>query len=373
MRYCKKCVIPDTRPGIQIRADGICSACVGHGEKERFIDWDKRRAVFEAIVDEVKRLNKGYDCIVPVSGGKDSTYQVIKCLDYALRVLAVTWKTPARTEVGQYNLDNLVKLGVDHIDYTISPDVERRFMYKTLVKSGDTAIPMHMALYAIPLRLAVALGIPLVIWGESPHLEYGGTEAERNIDTLDLAWFKTHDILQGTSVKDWTDEDLTGKDLAAYRLPGDQEFKTAGIRSLFLGYYFRWDPEENLAISKNHGFRVRAEGPKTGYYDYADIDCDFISIHHYFKWLKFGFTRLFDNLSVEIRNGRMSRKEALKIITERGDQTPYEDIKKLCQFLQISEGHFWQIAESFRNRNIWSQENGRWVIKGFIITDWEWS
>ena len=372
MRYCKKCVIPDTRPGIQIGPDGVCSACVGQGEKEKFIDWDKRRASFVAIMNEAKSRNEAYDCIVPVSGGKDSTYQVIKCLEYGLRVLAVTWETPGRTEIGQQNLDSMVNLGVDHIDYTINPDVERRFMYKTLALKGDTAIPMHMALYSIPLRLAVAYDIPLVVWGESPHMEYGGTKDERNIDTLDLEWFKKHDILQGTSVEDWIDEELTRKDLEAYRLPSEEEFNAHGIRSVFLGYYFKWDPEENLRIAQKHGFKVRAEGPKTGYYNYADIDCDFISVHHYFKWLKFGFTRLFDNLSVEIRNGRISRDEALQVITERGDQTPHEDIKKLCVFLKISEKHFNEIAETFRNRDIWSRKNGKWVIKDFIISDWEW-
>jgi len=372
MRYCSKCVIPDTRPGIEIGPDNVCSACVGHSEKERSIDWDKRKAAFEKIVDEVKRRDRGYDCIVPVSGGKDSTYQVIKCLEYGLRVLAVTWKTPARTPIGQKNLDNLVWLGVDHIDYSINPNVERRFMYKTLVMKGDPAIPMHMALYSIPLRLAIAYDIPLVVWGESPYMEYGGTEEERNINTLDLGWFKKHGILQGTSVEDWIDEDLTSKDLEAYHLPSEQEFKAHGIQSVFLGYYFKWDPEENLRIALNHGFEMRAEGPKTGYYDYADIDCDFISVHHYFKWLKFGFTRLFDNLSVEIRNGRMSRDEALQIIAEQGDQTPHEDIKKLCAFLKISEDHFDEIEERFRNRDIWSHKNGKWMIKDFIISDWKW-
>jgi N-acetyl sugar amidotransferase len=372
MKYCKQCIMPDTRPGIEIGPDGICSACVGHMEKNKLINWEKRRAAFEELVAEARRREKGYDCIVPVSGGKDSTYQVVRCLEYRLRVLAVTWKTPARTPIGQKNLDNLVGLGVDHIDYAINPDVEKRFTYKALLTKGDSAIPMHMALYSIPLRLAVAYDIPLVVWGESPHLEYGGTEEERNINTLDMEWFKRHNILQGTSVEDWISEDLTRKDLEAYRLPSEQEFKSHGIRSVFLGYYFRWDPEENLRVALKHGFQVRAEGPRTGYYNYADIDCDFISVHHYFKWLKFGFTRLFDNLSVEIRNGRMSRDEALRIIAERGDQTPHEDIRKLCKFLNISEKHFQEIAESFRNKDIWSLENGRWVIKDFIIKDWKW-
>jgi hypothetical protein len=116
----------------------------------------------------------GYDCVIPVSGGKDSTWQVVKCLEYGLNPLAVTWKTPARTEVGAQNLANLVALGVDHIDYQINPKVERRFMLKALERFGSTAVPMHMALFSIPLTVAVRFEIPLVVWGENSALEYGG-------------------------------------------------------------------------------------------------------------------------------------------------------------------------------------------------------
>ncbi|HID28860.1 MAG TPA: N-acetyl sugar amidotransferase, partial [Desulfobacterales bacterium] len=342
-------------------------------EKKQAINWEERRSEFETIVQEVKHAADGYECLIPVSGGKDSTMQVVKALEYGLRVLAVTWRTPARTPIGQQNLDNLIRLGVDHVDYTINPDVERRFMYKTLVEKGDTAIPMHMALFAIPLRIATAYGIPLVLWGESPHMEYGGTPEERRRNSLDFQWLKTHGILHGTSVDDWIDEHLTRKDLEAYRLPDEEEFKRKGIRSIFLGFYFEWDPEESLRIAREHGFRPREEGPKVGYYNYADIDCDFISVHHHFKWLKFGCTRLFDNLAIEIRNGRMTRDEAISIIAKRGDQTPHEDIKKLCDFMQISLEHYRDIEDRFRNPEIWSRERGKWVIRDFLIKDWEWT
>ncbi|MBI5032988.1 MAG: N-acetyl sugar amidotransferase [Chloroflexi bacterium] len=372
MKYCRKCVLPDTRPGLVFNADGVCSACAGQLEKKYSIDWEKRQRDFESIVAETQQRQRGYDCIVPVSGGKDSTWQVVKCLEYGLRILAVTWKTPGRTGLGQQNLDNLVRLGVDHIDYTINPVVERRFMYKTLARVGDTALPMHMALYAIPLRIAVSFNIPLVVWGESPHMEYGGAEDERKINSLDREWFKRHNILQGTSAEDWIGDDLSAKDLEAYFLPSDEAFRSARIRSIFLGYYFPWDPETSLRIALANGFQVRAEGPKVGYYNYADIDCDFISIHHYFKWLKFGFTRLFDNLSVEIRNERLTRDQAIEIFARMGDQTPHDDIRKLCEFLQITQEHFWAIAERFRNPKVWLRRNGKWVIEDFIIPNWQW-
>lgn len=372
MRYCKRCVLPDTRPGLEIGPDEICSGCAGHADKLRLIDWNKRKKKFESLVSEVKIRQGGYDCIVPVSGGKDSTWQVVKCLEYGLKILAVTWKTPGRTVLGQKNLDNLVQLGVDHIDYTINPEVERRFMYKTLVKAGDTAVPMHMALYAIPLKIAVSLQVPLVIWGENPHMEYGGSEDDRARNILDMDWLKRHGILQGTFVDDWIDKDLTCKDLEAYRLPENSELQAQRIISFFLGYYFPWDPEESCRIAVQHGFQTRLEGPKTGYYNYADIDCDFISVHHHFKWLKFGFTRLFDNLAVEIRNGRLSRENALQIIAERGDQTPHEDIERICRFLRITLKTYHEIEDKFRNRRIWSYENGVWKIHDFIIKDWKW-
>lgn len=372
MIYCKECVLPNTRPHLNIDVHGICSACVGHEQKRTEIDWDERRANFEKRVKEVKSLSRGYDCIVPVSGGKDSTWQVVKCREYNLKILAVTWRTPGRTAIGQDNLNNLIRLGVDHIDYTIDPRVDSVFTYKTLFETGSTAVPMHMAMYTIPLHIALKFEVPLVIWGESPFMEYGGEEEDRDRDALDHKWLKKHGILQGTRAQDWIDKDLSEKDLAAYILPEEGLFRSKKIRSIFLGYYFNWDPEESLHVAKHHGFRVREEGPKMGYYNYADIDCDFISVHHYFKWLKFGFTRLFDNLSIEIRNKRLTRKEAIQIIRERGDQTPYEDIEKLCDFLKITKTHFHEIEEKFRNKDIWFKENGRWKIKNFLVEDWVW-
>lgn len=371
MKYCSNCVLPDTRPGIEIGDDGVCNACRGHREKDQSIDWDARAAALSSIVADVKTLNRPFDCIVPVSGGKDSTYQVVKCLEYGLKVLAVTWRTPGRTPIGQENLDNLIRLGVDHIDYSVNPEVERKFTYKALKRTGSTGVPMHFGLYIIPLRFAVSMNIPLVIWGESPAMEYGA-EGDKQSDSLDHNFLKTHGILQGTLIDDWIDEDLSARELEIYRIPPEEDFQRVGLRSIFIGYYLNWSPQESLRVAEENGFQRRKEGPKVGYYNYADIDCDFISVHHYFKWLKFGFTRLYDNLSLEIRNGRMTREQALTIIQETGDQCPYEDIEHLCSFLRISKEHFWEIAESFRNKELWSKEGGVWKINDFLFSDWRW-
>ena len=375
LRYCSNCVLPDTRPGLTIGSDGVCSACLAHQDR-RVVDWLARREALDGIFQGARDRNRSYDCIIPVSGGKDSTWQVIQCRDAGLRILAVTWRTPGRTSLGQQNLDNLISLGVDHIDYSISPDVEKRFMLCALERTGSSAVPMHLALYTIPLRLAVALDIPLVVWGENPYAEYDGDLAAESSDNrrLTFDWIRRHKIMQGMTAEDWIDESLTRKDLAAYLPPGESELVGRHIESIFLGDYLAWDPAQTHRVAVAHGFRHRDQGPRTGFYNFADIDCEFISVHHYFKWLKFGFTRLFDNLSLEIRQGRMTRGRAIEIISQTGSQRPDSDIRKLYTFLGITEQHFATIEDRFRNHDVWSRDdNGPWMIDGFLISDWNWT
>lgn len=373
MRYCRSCVLPDTRPNLRLNAEGICNACATHGTRPA-IDWAAREQALRRLITGARQKTRRYDCVIPVSGGKDSTWQVVKCLEYGLTPLAVTWRTPARTPIGQRNLDNLVALGVDHIDYQISPKVERRFMLKAFERFGSTAIPMHLAIFNIPLTIAVRFDIPLVIWGENSAFEYGSAADEDMGFRLDANWLRTYGVTHGTSAADWIDSDLTEKALSAYFGPDADDLESHGVRAIFLGYYLPWDPAVTVAVARQHGFSVDDGGVRTGYYDYADIDDDFISIHHWMKWYKFGFSRLFDNLSLEIRNGRISRDEAVAIIRRSGDQTPHADIAKFCAFAGIDTARFYEIAERFRNHDIWKRnDKGVWYMPDFLLHDWSWT
>jgi N-acetyl sugar amidotransferase len=375
MNWCQRCILPDTRPNLWLDAEGVCNACRGHKTK-RIIDWPARANQLVEVVTAAKdrARSNGYDCVIPVSGGKDSTWQTIKCLELGLKPLAVTWKTPARTEIGRRNLENLIALGVDHVDWQINPKVESRFMVKGFERFGSTAIPMHMALFSIPLTIATRLRIPLVVWGENSAFEYGAADEAHTGFRLDAAWLRTYGVTHGTTAVDWVDDDLTGKDLAAYFGPSADETDAAGVRAIFLGYYLPWDPDETRRVAEVHGFRGNDAGPRTGYYAFADIDDDFISIHHWMKWYKFGFTRLFDNLSLEIRNARTDREQAIAIVREMGDQTPHADIAKFCNFTGITQEHFFAIAERFRNSEIWGKNpDGFWHIPDFLIEDWCWA
>lgn len=374
MKWCQSCILPDTRPNLMIGTDGICNACTSHGSKPS-IDWADRRNQLRAVVESAKSRAKpnGYDCLIPVSGGKDSTWQTVQCLEMGLKPLAVTWKSPGRTEIGRRNLENLISLGVDHVDWQISPTVEAKFMLKALKRFGSTAVPMHMALFNIPLTLAVRLDIPLVVWGENSAFEYGAEDEAHTGFALDHDWLQTYGVTHGTSAADWVGDGLTSQDFAAYFGPSSDEMASAGTRAIFLGYYLPWDPMETKRVAEEHGFTGASNGARTGYYDFADIDDDFISIHHWLKWFKFGFTRMFDNLSLEIRHGRLTRDQAVEILRDTGDQTPLDDIQKFCSFSGISSQQFFAVAEEFRNPDVWARrEDGVWFIPDFLITDWPW-
>ena len=375
MKYCVRCILPDTRPGIFLDDEGVCSGCRGHDDKEKHIDWTARAEAFNAVVAEAKRRSSGYDCIVPVSGGKDSWYQVITCQEHGLKVLGVTWRTPGRTEIGQRNVERMIsRLGIDHIDFTINRDVERRFMIAAYERKGATAIPMHMALFAVPTRLAVQMRIPLVVWGENPQLEFGGAEADRLATELDLDWIARHGVTNQTSREDWIGaEGLTDTDLAAYRLPPAEDFQAFAPKSIFLGSFFKWNSFDNARVSGEHGFESGAGHLKTGVWSFADIDCDFIALHHFLKWYKFGILRSFDNLSVQIRYGLTSRDEAIETLRKGGFQIPANDISRFRDFAGKPEAWFWDIAESFRDTAIWRREGGTWKIPGFLIDDWDWT
>tara|TARA_B100000886_G_scaffold275859_1_gene199796 strand:+ start:962 stop:2101 length:1140 start_codon:yes stop_codon:yes gene_type:complete len=371
MKYCKKCILPDSRPGIFLDNEGICSGCKGHILKDK-INWNKRYKELLKIIKDAKKKSTNYHCIVPISGGKDSWYQVILAKKLGLKILGITWKTPARTPLGEKNLINLLqKLKIDHIDYSISQDVEKKFMIAAFEKSGDSGLPMHLAIFSIARRLGSQLKIPLIIWGENSQLEYGGTKEDQLRTDLDSHWVKKHGCMQEKSAKDWIGiNKLNSRDLIPYQSPKIKDFQS---RSIFLGSFIKWNSFKIKDFVKKYGFKFHLNKGKVGAWNFADVDCDFISLHHLPKWHKFGITRDFDNLSVQIRYGLISRKAALKKLKKEGLKTPHNDIKKFCSFVGKSQKWFWKTCEKYRNKKIWYKEKGKWKIKDFIIKDWNWN
>ena len=364
-------MLPDTRPGVLLDDDGLCRGC-RNADAKRLIDWEARARAFEDLAEDAKARATNHDCEIPVSGGKDSYWQVVRCLEHGLRPLCVTYVYPGRTALGEQNLRRLVELGVDHRELRVDPEVERRFIAKAFRRNGISGLVTHMAVYAWPMQIAVAQRIPLVVYGENTAFEYGSEDDSLIGSRVDRRWLARFGVTAGTTAEDWVDEDLSARDLEAFFRPSDEECAASGVQAVFLGHFFPWDPERSLEIARRHGFEAREEGPRVGHYDYVNIDDDMIGVHHHAKWFKFGITRSWDTVSMEIRAGRMDRGDAIDLLRERGAETPWPDIATFCEYLGMSEPEYFATLEQFRNREIWSRRGDRWEIDGFLIPDFPW-
>lgn len=352
MKYCSICILPDTRPQVKVEKE-VCSVCNYFYAKNKKYD-------FQNVMKEIKKKKRSYDCLIPVSGGKDSTWQIYMAKKYKLNPLAFTYRTPLRTEIGQDNLNNLVKLGVDHIEYTVNPIIEKNFIREAFEKKGIAALPMHMAMWAMAYKLATKFDIPFIFWGENSAKEYSGTNKNIKLKYLDEKWIRKFGVNADTEIKYWFNKELTKKKLTPYLFDFKKKKK---VKAIFLGDYFSWDPKKVLKISQKLGFKYDKNNLRTGTYDFADIDDYLISIHHFLKIYKFGFSRAFDNLSLEIRQKRLSREKAVLLANNDINKIPHEDIKIFCKYLNISKKKFFIICEKFRNKNIWIKTKNKWILK----------
>lgn len=356
---------------MEIDAEGICRGC-RNAETKRDIDWAARAAEFEAVADNAKKRSSGHDCVIPVSGGKDSYWQVVTCLERGLRPLCVTYKYPGRTALGAQNLKHLLAIGVEHIELRLDPIVERSFIRKAFERTGISGLVSHMAIYSFPVKVAAAFDIPLVVYGENSAFEYGTEDESLMGARVDAAWREKFGVTNGTTAEDWVDDDIPAKSLASLTFPSDEVLAERDIRVVFLGHYFPWDPMNSLSIAKQHGFAARAEGARVGHYDFVNIDDDMLGVHHHPKWHKFGITRTWDTLSMEIRAGRMTRDEAIAHLAKTGDETPWDDIRMFCEYTGMDRARYFEIVEGFRNHDLWKRVDGRWTIPGFLVPDFEW-
>jgi len=312
LTYCKKCLYNNLKPDLTFNDQGVCSACTAFEARED-IDWAKRQKEFTKIVEEAKAKKKQYDCIVPVSGGKDSHYQVLMALQYGLRPLAVTATTDHVSELGHKNLDNISQLGVDHVHVTCNGRVRKKINAYTLREIGDISWAEHVTIFSIPFRVATWHDIPLIIYGENPQNEYGGPDEEtQKTFTLDQKWLEEFGGLNGLRVSDIIDQKIaTEQDMLLYTYP---KLKKDSVKGVFLGQFFPWDGATNAEIACNNGFKT-AYGPVEGTgYDYENLDNLQTGIHDYFKYLKFGFGRCTDIASNHIRRKNITRREAKEIV-----------------------------------------------------------
>ncbi len=255
IKYCKNCVLPHTKPDLRLDDEGICNACRSY-ESRAEVDWKSRRRELSAILERHRSPDANrWDCIVPVSGGKDSTYQVLRMLQLGMNPLCVTATTCHLSEIGRRNIENIKGLGVDYIEFSPNLVIRRKLNRIGLAQVGDISWPEHVGIFTIPVRAAVQHGVPLIVWGENSQNEYGGPAAASEHNVLTRRWLEEFGGLLGLRVTDLIGmEGIEARHLIPYFYPPDADLQRVGVTGLFLGYYMPWDGYSNALLAQAHGF-----------------------------------------------------------------------------------------------------------------------
>jgi len=364
MRVCNRCIQPDTRPGIYFNDQGVCGACLWEEEKKE-IDWESREKELEGIVDWAKNTAKGnYDCAIGVSGGKDSTKQALTARDkLGLRCLLVNCEPEGITEIGRHNIENLKKLGFDVINLRPNPKVMKllikRDFYKYLNPVKITEFPLYASTYII----ADKFDIPLIIQGDNPGLTLGtsltGVSTDSNamkadeLQTLSSGWKEYVEV-----------EGVEEKDLYLFHYDR-KKLEEKGYKGIWLNYFLKeWSNHKNAVFSKEHGLRWRSENfdrESVGtYLPYFQLDGDLTQVNQLLKYIKFGFGQCLDHVCYDLREGRITRDEAIELVKKYDGKCSEVYIEKFCSYIGISQKEFWRVTEKFRGSMWKKDQKGNW-------------
>jgi N-acetyl sugar amidotransferase len=372
MEYCKRCLYPtNTRPTIIFDEQGVCSGCRVH-ESRPEIDWSEKQERLREILTEYAAKAKAngarYDCIIPVGGGKDSTYQVYYIKEVmGFNPLCVTYNHGFNTARGMRNLRNLVEqFDVDLLRFTTSPGTARRLTRYFIHKIGDVTWHYHAGIMTYPARAAVMTKIPLVIWGEHGYSDLMGMYGQEDMMEFSkkdrqehsMRGFEPDDVLADPAA---LKEGITEADLAPFYYPNEEDIEALDVRGIYLANFFKWDArEQGRKVINDYNFETALRRERTHhlYEKLEDIHAN--GTHDYLKYLKFGYGCCTDQASCDIRHGRMTREEGIAAVMKHDPVRP-SDLDLWLDFTGFTEKEFLDAIEPLRDPQIWAKDDdGTW-------------
>ena len=360
--------MPSSKPDLIFDESGICSACRNY-ENRKKVNWEARKEELKQILEKYRKISKNsWDCIIPVSGGKDSTFQVIKILELGFNPLCVTSTTCDESTIGRQNILNLRNLGVDHIQITPNPIIRAKLNRIGLTQVGDISWPEHVGIFTIPVKASVQFKVPLIVWGENSQNEYGGPASASTSNILNRQWLEEYGGLLGLRVSDLKEmQGIEEKHLINYTYPSDYELREIGVTGLFLGYYLPWDGLSNALIAQSHGFQTFEKNVEGSMVNYENLDNYQTGIHDYFKFLKFGFGRATDLACLYIRRGRLSREDGMFLVKKEDGKFPWrylgKDLKDILKPMKMSTEEFIKICDRFTNKKLFKKNSSGELMK----------
>lgn len=367
MLYCTRCVYPRISVNLLIDDDGVCSACRTAEEVEAISDaqWAHRRGIFVRLLEQARKGREGdYDCVIGVSGGKDSYYQVDVVKSLGFKPLLVTYHGNNYLPEGQGNLDRMRHVtGCDHVQLGPSVDTLVRLNRLAFQMMGDMNWHAHAGIMMTPMRVAMQWRIPLVVWGEIAW-DISGMYSPDDYAEWSKRMTLEH-AMRGFTWKDFVGKDgLTEQDLTWLKMPSDEEFARSGVRGIYVGNFFKWDPNAHtkLVIDK-YGFEPAREPFERTYRRMSNLDdMHENGLHDYLKFIKFGYGRGSDHASKDIRTGYMSRDEGIEVVRRYDAVKPRRDLGRWLSYVGMTEDEFDATADTFRDKRVWARAaDGSWV------------
>ena len=362
--YCKKCLMPSSRPRIEFDDEQICNAC-RNAESKETIDWEARKREFLTIIEPYRSRNGNYDCVVPWSGGKDSSAIAWRLkFEFGLNPLLVTFSPLIPNEVGVYNREQMIQAGFDHLMVRPNQRISRYLARRFFNERGNPKVHWDAGVNSVPIQVAVNYDIPLVFYAEHGESEYGGRVlSEEHKKIRDFAEVLEHQI--GDDPRNWIDGSVSGGDILPYLYPPIDKVEQVGVKALYFAYFFRWSMFENYEYIKTKiDFHTAPSGRTDGTFtDFDSLDDKIDDIYYYLQFIKFGFGRAIRDASRLINNGHLMRPEGLELAKRYDGEFPSTHYSEALNYLSMASDEFVRIVDLHRNDEIWEIAGNEWKLR----------
>jgi N-acetyl sugar amidotransferase len=356
--------MPDTRPRVVFDADGVCNAC-RNAEEKADIDWAARRTEFLRLIEPYRSRDGRWDCVVPWSGGKDSSSIAWRLKhEFGLNPLLVTFSPLVPNDVGQQNRELMIQAGFDHLFFRPNQHVHRYLARRFFIERGNLKVPWDAGINAIPIQTAVRFAIPLVFYAEHGESEYGGRVLGPDSKKIkDFTEVIEHHI--GDDPRNWVDDTVNERDLNPYLYPDTAAVRAVGVTPLYFSYFFRWSMLENYRFIKSKIDFVTHPGGRTvgTFTDFDSLDDKADNLYYYLQFIKFGFGRAVRDACRMIQNQQMTRDEAIALARKYDGEFPDEFLVDMLDYLGMDRQTFDRTIDLHRNDEIWARGDEGWRLR----------
>ncbi len=366
LQICKKCLMLSTRPRMKFNSSGVCSACEWAEEKRTVVDWAARKKELDELCKKYRRIDGTFDCVVPVSGGKDSSMVAHKLKhEYNMHPLCVNvnHSPVVNTPLNDINLHNFINNGFDCIRLYPNPKIMQKLDKNGLVEFGQPYFGWMTAMVLAPIKVAIKFGIPFIVYGEEGEVEYGGSTELKNSALYTIDHIKRL-YLSGINLNEISGGGVSADELWWWSAPTEEDIDKIQPAIAHWSYFENWSSENNYRYAKKHLGLKSADKASVGTYtNFSQTDSILYPLHTYFMYLKFGFGRCSQDVCIDIRTGNLSRERGIELVKKYDETYPKEYEAQYLDYYQMTKEEFERVIDKWANKELLEKRNGMWRKK----------